>query len=588
MTVRQNSAYTPSAGRGLQQGLDNLGSLFTPASAQEIYLGHKAKTEQAAAVSRANALTKLRAGQPLTLPDMFDLGVADPIKAQQAVDAQSSDPVVRERAIEAIHGYAGSAPSQKQAEDAKAYEQAHSNLSSGQMRPADPAHGQLSDLYAPVDVAPGHAVVRGDLTRITNDAPDKSSPSGAAGAILSGMKPEDFEHPTPAQQWAMKQGGGQNINVNTNPSTTVQDKVNGAAGDDVTETIKAGEAAQNKLVLINRMKNAIADAGDGLTWGPGSDASIAFKKAAASLFGAAPEETQKLGDAAIVQYYGQQLVSAAAKDLSPRVTQQEVAMIQAVKPGFANSKAGTLAILGDLEQDAHKDIQLGALARDPANYGNWFAAKQAYEAANPIVPTLSTGDKPTAPAASPYANATADDLAKLDPKTMTPEQLQAASDRHAALTAGAPPAPVAATAAPAPAPVAAPASAPALPPANFGALVAPMALSGAAPSPTATASADPAPIAAPVPLTPGAPVLPTGATAPIGSAPVTPIPTGEEADAPETPAPLVTGPQVSAAGPIAAPMPMAPIAPMPLPGGPASMQTPFMTNLMASLNIGGR
>jgi hypothetical protein len=181
---------------------------------------------------------------------------------------------------------------------------------------------------------------------------------------------------------------GTQVNIDTKAPSKIEDAYGEGIGSQIKMTLDNAGAAPRNLAEIAQFRDALSRAGDNLTTGPLSSYVLKGKQAIGGLVGAPLEGVP---EAELINNIGFKLATQASKAISSRPTQFEFGQALATKPGLALSKPGMQAMLNIMEQNAHDDQALAALAADPANRQNWTATVQKYYADHPVMSPFDPG-----------------------------------------------------------------------------------------------------------------------------------------------------------------------------------------------------
>jgi hypothetical protein len=157
----------------------------------------------------------------------------------------------------------------------------------------------------------------------------------------------------------------------------------GVAESDVKEQdglIAAGQTASAKLGTLNTMSNII-QSDKNLDLGFGSATTLKIKMALER----AGFDTGNLSGAQLLAKFNAALAAESTKGVSARGTNFTMSTFMANNPGIAMDEKGNIRMLGILSQNAKREAEIGALARqNRGNWEKWDNIVQKYDEAHPI------------------------------------------------------------------------------------------------------------------------------------------------------------------------------------------------------------
>lgn len=158
------------------------------------------------------------------------------------------------------------------------------------------------------------------------------------------------------------------------------------------EVGKEAKTAGPMLNDLNVVEDTVRRYGDKITTGPFANQALQFKQAGNSILKGITGKDDLLGDTApaeIIKKMNAQLASAALPMFTNRGTQFDLKVFMDNNPGLNNSVQGTLFLTSILKQIARQNLELGQLAANPANHGNWFDVARKYYEDHPLINPLT-------------------------------------------------------------------------------------------------------------------------------------------------------------------------------------------------------
>lgn len=184
------------------------------------------------------------------------------------------------------------------------------------------------------------------------------------------------------------QGSPQQFPIDQAQRTATAQKVGGAIGDTIGDTIEAGRSAYKRIQQLDIMEDALRRGQGNITTGPFADLALKGKQAVSSLFGI---NLAGVPEAEVAQKIGFGFATQAVKEISNRPAQMEFLKGLENNPGLLLSPKGSFLMIDILRQSAKSDAQLARLAQNRANWDNWQDVMADYYEKHPLMSPFEKG-----------------------------------------------------------------------------------------------------------------------------------------------------------------------------------------------------
>jgi hypothetical protein len=188
--------------------------------------------------------------------------------------------------------------------------------------------------------------------------------------------------------------------------------IGAAKGKQMSDAVDAASHAQKTLLTLNNMEDALQNAPNDITTGPGAKEWLKVKQFASNL----GFDAKGLNESEVVDKLNAFLAGEATKQISSRPAQFEFQTYLKNNPGLMTSLEGTRKLISIMRQGAQLDVGLGKIAGKEENLKDWGDLQDDFYRKNPIIspftgkpvdrehpavpPPLAQAATPTPPAAA--------------------------------------------------------------------------------------------------------------------------------------------------------------------------------------------